>query len=445
MLDDLSSHPPGAPALIEGGSGRTASFGELVGLVERRAERLKGLSGGLALLGMSPTIDAVVDLYALLSVGATTALVDPATPERTLAAWVDAFRPHAWWGLAALDGRVPRRSPGRPSATAVLLATSGSTGSAKFVRLSAANLSANARQIRAALSIDASQVALAHLALHYSYGLSVLNSHLLAGSCVVLADVSPLQPAFWDLLRDHRVTTLPGVPFTYGLLARLGLADLAPASLRVLTQAGGPLPAETYAALRPWVESPGRSLYVMYGQTEATARISVLPPDELPARFGSVGLPVEGTRVSVGGAGAGHPDELVVTGPSVMLGYASSADELDAGDELHGTLHTGDLGRVDEDGFVWITGRAKRISKAFGLRVSLDDVERRLGAGAAVDGGDRIVVFAEGPSGAPGAHEVERDCGLPRGSVRVVAVDALPRTASGKVDYAALAVRAREG
>lgn len=180
----------------------------------------------------------------------------------------------------------------------------------------------------------------------------------------------------------------------------------------------------------------------MYGQTEATARISVLDPSELPERVGSVGRALPRTRVWVEDANAEGIGELAVDGPQVMLGYAESAEDLSGRDDLGGVLRTGDLGRVEADGIISIVGRLKRIAKVYGLRVSLDDIERRLagtGRVVAVQDGDGIVVHVEdAPDALRDSRAIERAVGLPPRSVRVNVVDSIPTTPAGKVDREAL-------
>ena len=124
----------------------------------------------------------------------------------------------------------------------------------------------------------------------------------------------------------------------------------------------------------------GGRFFVMYGQTEATARIAYVPPDRLSEKLGSAGIAIPGGRLSIEPAGAGTMDgpvtgEVVYEGPNVMLGYATGSGDLALGDELGGVLRTGDIGYLDEDGFLFLVGRSKRIAKVFGLRINLDEVE----------------------------------------------------------------------
>jgi acyl-CoA synthetase (AMP-forming)/AMP-acid ligase II len=324
----------------------------------------------------------------------------------------------------------------------VLLPTSGSTGSPKYARISRAALVASATGIADVLALGPGERGLANLPLHYSYGLSVLVSHLVGGGAVVLTGHSAIRPEHWDVVRDQRVTSLPGVPYSYQLYDRVGVLDLALPHLRSMTQAGGRLDADTVRRYHAGLAAAGRRFHVMYGQTEATSRMSVLDPDDLPEHAGAVGRPVPGGSFRIDDLGDGV-GEVVYSGPNVMLGYAHGRADLARPDELGGVLATGDVGRLDGDGRLWLTGRLKRIVKLYGERVSLDDIEqlaRPWGpAVAAETGPDRLAVYVEGdvPEGA--ARTLERRLGVPPRTVEVVGVDELPRTASGKVDYARLA------
>jgi acyl-CoA synthetase (AMP-forming)/AMP-acid ligase II len=222
------------------------------------------------------------------------------------------------------------------------------------------------------------------------------------------------------------------------MLRRLRFDPARYPALRTLTQAGGRLRTELVTDFADRMAAVGGRLFVMYGQTEATARMAVLPPERIADKLGSVGLPVRGGAFSIADG------EVLYTGPNTMLGYAETAADLARGDDLGGILHTGDLGHLDDDGFLFITGRLKRIGKVFGVRVNLDDVERTLaphGAVAAVAGDDKLHIFVEGADAA--AAQVIRkelatflDTHFTGLDVRGVA--ALPLMATGKIDYRAL-------
>ena len=319
-----------------------------------------------------------------------------------------------------------------------------------MVRLSLQSVQANATSIAQCLSLSTEERPLTTLPFHYSFGLSVVNSHLRVGATVVLTEDGVLQRRLWETFDDARCTSLAGVSYTYGMLERLGFRDMALPSLRSLQQAGGALDLHLTELYRDHMALRGGRFFVMYGQTEATARIAVVPPDRLADKLGSAGLPIPGgrIRVSVDPSPAdpvddhAHPSgELVYEGPNVMLGYAETAADLALGDELHGVLRTGDIGYIDDDGFVFLVGRSKRIAKVFGHRVNLDEVEsmvREAGPAAVVDGVDVIWVFCA--FGTPDDVEqlgrnVAARLRLHHSGLLFRRVDAIPITESGKIDY----------
>jgi acyl-CoA synthetase (AMP-forming)/AMP-acid ligase II len=324
---------------------------------------------------------------------------------------------------------------------ALLLATSGSTGAPRLVRHSGTAVTAAATAIVKALHIGADDVAVTSLPLFHTLGLSVLHSHLTAGATVVLEPHGVLDAAFWASVRRHRVSTVTGVPHTFELLARLPWAPQDSPSVRSLAVSGGRLRDPLVTRFATAMAEHGGAFFAMYGQTEAGSRICVLPPEHLPAKTGCVGPPVDGMRLTVTAGG-----EVVCHSATVMLGYADTAGDLARGDDLRGVLPTGDRGRLDADGHLWLSGRLNRIGKAYGVRVDLDAVEHAAAAlapTAALAGDDRVLVWCEG-LGAARAKElaalVGRELGIHRTAVRVTAVDRLPRRANGKVDYDALPV-----
>lgn len=400
------------------------------GLLERVAARRDPGVRRLRLLEVAPTVDFVVDYLAALADGHPVLLLAGGDLER-----------HAH--LAA--EYVPDSTGDLHPDLALLLSTSGSTGSPKLVRLSRDNLVANARSIVDYLDLRPGDVGVTTLPLHYCYGLSVLHSHLLAGASVVLTDLSVSQPAFWDLVRDHGVTGVAGVAHTYALLDAIGFGtQVLPTlpHLRYLTQAGGrmaPARVREYAEL---TRAHGVDLFVMYGQTEATARMAYVPPDLVVEHPDVVGVPIPGGRLRVDGDG--DVGELVYSGPNVMLGYAHRRADLARGAE-HVELRTGDLARVTPEGMFQVVGRLDRQAKVLGHRVDLDRVEAALAdAGLparAVAEPETLWVFTVGdrPCERTRAHDtVSRAVGLRGAAVRVVAVDRLPLTAAGKPDDRAL-------
>jgi acyl-CoA synthetase (AMP-forming)/AMP-acid ligase II len=262
----------------------------------------------------------------------------------------------------------------------LLLGTSGSTGSPKQVRLSVRSLSENARSISQSLNINSSDRAITSLPLSYSYGLSILHSHLLAGASVIMSGCSFTDREFWDQISEYKPTSLSGVPFTYESLKQMRFNPSKFPSIRTLTQAGGRLDEDLVIHFRDMMERSDGEFRVMYGQTEATARMSIASMNDLFESPTTVGRAIPGGSFNINSTGV-FPDEyrvghIVYSGPNVMLGYATTFSDLQKEDEMHGVLDTGDIGYLDHDQRLYITGRSKRIAKVFGTRISLDDVDR---------------------------------------------------------------------
>lgn len=459
-----------ALAIIDAGNGAHLTHAELDARVRVAGARLRaeiGLPGVVALIAAN-SIDAVVGYLAALEAGCAVAWVDP-TPH-AVANVIAAYQPDAVligaaelaaaeafaaasteaaaissyvmadWpgdGQALLVRRAARA--GTPHADlAVLLQTSGSTGNPKLVRLSHANVVANARAIASYLGLSSGERSLQALPLQYSYGLSLLNSHLVAGAATILPAHSFLRGEFWQAAAAHGATSFAGVPFMYEALLRVRWSAGKTPTLRTLTQAGGRLAPPLIDKLRIMMAELGGRVFIMYGQTEATARMAFVPPDRLADKLGSIGVAIPGGELAV------RDGELIYRGPNVMLGYAESAADLARGDERMGELLTGDLGRVDEDGFFYVTARKSRFAKLFGKRVGLDDVEaeaqRVVGVAVAaieVAGHVAVVVEADAVPDDLCPH-LCRYLGVAPSAVRGVALMPLPRTARGKHDYAAI-------
>lgn len=403
---------------------------------------------------------SVIAYLGALQAGHAVALVDPNTTAERIAYLLEIYRPEFilesgtgsdWPGYAECrSGYAALTAIARTRAElgaicpelCVLLSTSGSTGTPKFVRLSRTNVTHNARAIVRALQLSSEQRPILHLPLHYSYGLSVLNSHLEVGAPMVLTTQGLLEAGFWDRARDLQVTSLACVPYHLDMLRRVDLKRLGLQALSRVTVAGGKTSIATQQHFHALMAARGGRFYVMYGQTEAAPRISTLQPEDLAMKLGSVGQALLDGRIEIVGEDEIGP--VVYYGPNVMLGYAQARDDLSRGDECFGRLETGDLGRLDEDGFLFLTGRAKRIAKIFGVRIDLDEVEaivRSAAAAAAVDGGDRLVVFLAGVESqqceAARASLVEKTA-LPKSAVVVRSIPELPLLSSGKIDYATL-------
>ncbi|MEU4463453.1 AMP-binding protein [Streptomyces sp. NPDC024017] len=424
------------------------SYRELAERVAVTAERL-GPVRRLVLVAGANRADALITHLAALSAGHPVLLV-PGDSESTLRSLTQAYapdvvaRPEAD-GTWALDERHRGSIHTLHPDLALLLSTSGSTGSPKLVRLSHENLQANAESIAAYLGLDDADRAATTLPMHYCYGLSVIHSHLLRGAGLILTERSVSEPAFWEEFRATRGTSLAGVPYTFDLLDRVGFERMDLPYLRRVTQAGGRLAPERVSRYAELGRRSGWRLFVMYGQTEATARMAYLPPQLAAERPEAVGVPIPGGSFRLQPVDGHGPDvgELVYSGPNVMLGYAESPSDLALGRTVE-ELRTGDLARRAPDGLYEIVGRRSRFAKILGLRIDPQRVESLLeehGITAYCAGdGESLAVAALSDAGEQARIRrlVARDCGLPARAIQVWALDRLPHLATGKPDYEAV-------
>ena len=320
----------------------------------------------------------------------------------------------------------------------LLLSTSGSTGSTKLVRLSTTNLEANARSIAKYIGVLADDRAVTSLPLNYSYGLSVITSHLFSGATLLVTERSVSEPQFLKFCTTAGATSLAGVPYTYELLDAAAFWENAPRSLKTLTQAGGRLSAKLTERVANWSVERGIRFFVMYGQTEATARIAYVPPERLIENIGSIGIAIPEGELKVD-APDSEVGELVYRGPNVMMGYALDAADLRKSAEVT-ELRTGDLARLKPNGLFEIVGRASRFVKLFGTRVSLDEIEAlvaRDGIFAAATGTDEFLALAVQGQIDPTkvSDDLAERIGIPAHVIDVETVAELPRLPTGKIDY----------
>jgi acyl-CoA synthetase (AMP-forming)/AMP-acid ligase II len=467
LLTSYEIHPTRS-ALIEAATGRIWSYAALGAAVGKVATLLRGKSKSLVFCFCRNDPATVIQYLAAIEADCATVLLDARLTPELAQKLTERYQPD--WLLGAGEslvracgaagvepieveaGETPvRLHRVRPEAPEIhpelslLLSTSGSTGSPKLVRLRRESVEQNAHSIAIGLDIGPDERPIASLPLHYSYGLSVLNSHLLRGACVVLTDQALTAQEFWKVFRQHGCTSMAGVPFSYQILRRLDLEKLDLPSLRTLTQAGGRLDPPLVAYFSEIMRRRGGRFFVMYGQTEATARMTILPSERLPEKLGSVGRAIAGGRLEIeGAADGGGTGEVVYRGPNVMMGYAESSADLARGDELMGVLRTGDLGTLDPEGFLTIVGRSKRIAKVYGLRINLDEIEadlRQNGPTAVVGGADQLIIFCE--HGDETRYAEYRRALAERLRIHHQAfvfrhVDSLPRNANGKIDYPSL-------
>ncbi|SFN00066.1 class I adenylate-forming enzyme family protein [Dokdonella immobilis] len=357
-------------------------------------------------------------------------------------AWADA--------LAAAAPSAPVEY--QASDLAMILYTSGTTGAPKGVMLSHANLAANVDSIVRYLELGKDDSIVSVLPFYYSYGASVLHTHLSVGAFLVIEANLVFPHLMVETMARERVSGFSGVPSTFLLLLnRVPLANYDLSSLRYLTQAGGAMAPATAQRLREAL--PQARLYIMYGQTEATARLAWMPPERLDEKPGAVGMPIDGVELVVRRENGQPADvmevgEVHARGPNVMLGYWRNP-EATAAVLQDGWLRTGDMGHFDADGFLYLAGRRSDMIKTGAHRVHPKDVEEAIAelpwiAEVAVVGVDDdtlgqvikafVVTDAEHRSN---ANAIKAHCRERLAAYKIPKfiefVDALPKTASGKI------------
>ena len=459
-----------ARALYDSHSKRAWSYAELCDTVQKTGEMFASRKKALFFLFCRNDAASVIGYLAAVEAGHAVALLDEELAPEFKKRLIDLYEPEFIIGsvptvnlgnerietsysaasvgdpaLYVWSSDSPRPDSLHPE-LALLLSTSGSTGTPKFVRLTQRNVESNAHSIRAGLQITHEENPITSLPIHYSYGLSVVNSHLAAGAGIVLTNLGLMSSDFWSIFREQECTSWAGVPYSYQILKRLDLNKLNVPSLRTLTQAGGKLHTDMVAHFHSLMSERDGRFFVMYGQTEATARICILPSGMLPEKLGSAGRAIEKGALAVESE-LGLTDESEISGeifyrgPNVMMGYANCRADLGMGDELNGTLRTGDLGYLDSDGYLFLTGRRKRDAKVLGLRLNMDEVEEMLrphGPTAVISGDEKLIIYCEhGDNQAFGqyAKELSSRLKIHTGAFEFRRITQLPLNANGKINY----------
>lgn len=332
---------------------------------------------------------------------------------------------------------------------AVLLSTSGSTGNPKCVKISYENLLSNTESIINSLKIKENDITITTLPMNYSYGLSIINTHLYCGATIVLCNYSVIQKKFWDSFLKYKVNNFGGVPFTYEIMLKLkSLNRDRLKNIRYLTQAGGKLNKRDLKQMINLAEENGFDFIVMYGQTEATARMSYLPWEYASKKINSIGIPIiegqfkiydeKNTEIFV----PYQKGELIYIGKNVTLGYAYGWRNLvNKRDEWGGILYTGDMAYFDEDGFYYLVGRKKRIAKICGQRISLYDIEKILDdlgiRGICAEKNNNLyILIKEKNCNENTIHiELKKKINISKEFVKVFFVDDFPRNDYGKIIY----------
>ncbi len=376
-------------------SGAKWTYGELCGFAEEFAHVMPKRT--LLFILAENTIDSLLGYVGALSNGMVPLVISRNTDEELYRRFREIYSPAYIWEpteMAAQAGderiyihgsysllKTGLESPALNDSLALLLPTSGSTGSPKLVRHTYKNIEANARNVAEMFKISPDDRAMGALPMHYTMGLSVIASHLYAGAMVFLSKRSLTDKVFWDTMKNERITSFTGVPFSFEVLQRIRFFRMNLPDLKIITQGGGKMSNELFKECCDYAERTGKQFIPTYGQTECTARMAFLPFELASQKIGSIGRAEPNGQLSIvdnegnesfEGVATG---EMVYRGENVTMGYAERKEDLLKGDENHGVMHTGDIARRDEDGCYFIIGRMKRFLKIFGLRISLDEVE----------------------------------------------------------------------
>jgi len=336
----------------------------------------------------------------------------------------------------------------------LLLTTSGSTGSPKLVKLTKDNIESNAKSISDFLKIGPDDRAITSLPFNYSYGLSVINSHLFSGGSILLSNASMMEEKFWKSINEYSVSSIAGVPYNYEMMLRLGINNLKIPTINKMTQAGGKLDFQKVKKINDSLRLKGINFYTMYGQTEATARISYLPYEYIDKKPNSIGIPIPGGQLWLEDEKGEEifesmkVGEIIYKGLNVFIGYAESIKDLAIREDNNGILRTGDLAYFDEEGYYFIEGRNSRFIKIFGNRISLDSLEKLItnkGFESIITGeDDKIVIYIKEEldlSIVDFRKEVSESIGINMTAIKVILKIDFPRLESGKIDYMALEIK----
>ena len=263
---------------------------------------------------------------------------------------------------------------------AQLISTSGTTGSEKFVKQSFEALDDNIKKISNFLKISNEDITITTMDPHYTYALSIINTHIYKGATILLNNSSFFEKKFWEKFKKYKINTFGGVPFHYEILKRLRFHEKDIKNLKYITQAGGKINDLVLDYFIATSEKKNFKFIVMYGQTEAISRISILDYKFLKKYKGSVGKPLRGYKIWINKKNDLDPKKnggIIFSGKNIMSGYSQNLKDLKKIENIK-KHDTGDIGYINNKGFIFITGRKKRYIKFYGHRINLDDIEKMI-------------------------------------------------------------------
>lgn len=335
---------------------------------------------------------------------------------------------------------------------ALLMSTSGSTGSAKLVRYSRNNLEVNARNVAKVFAWTQKEKPICDLPMNYTMGLNVINSHLIVGATVVLTEYNLMSPDYWKVVKEEQCTNFTGVPFSYSILAKLRIDRMDLPYLTTLAEGGGRLAESEFKMWAEYASQHGKRFFATFGTTETSARMAYLPPKLAREKTGSIGIAIPEGELFLLDENQKEiketeaQGELGYRGPNVTMGYAACREDLKQGDVFCGEYHTGDIARRDKDGCYFIVGRKSRFIKLLGMRISLDECERLIRNKLQIENvcmgtDDKMVIYITSADRCDDvSHFISNKLKLYRSVFHVRYIKEIPRSESGKVLYQQLAI-----
>ena len=330
----------------------------------------------------------------------------------------------------------------------ILATTSGSTGSTKLIRQSYNNIKSNTSSIIQYLKLKKDNTTITNLPLSYTFGMSIINTHLEAGSKIIVTKKTLFEKKFWELFKINQINTIYGVPYTYEILDKLNFFSRNRLSLKLLAQAGGKITEKLQKKINFYADKNKFCFFIMYGQAEATTRISYLPFKKFCKKMGSIGIPIPGGKMKLVDKSnqiikkSNTVGEIVYEGKNVCMGYAFDRSDLNKKDQWNGKIYTGDLAKRDIEGYYYIEGRKKRFSKIYGLSINLDEIENLLKSRfnssdfAVISSEDKIKIFLS----TRGINKkilkyLKKNVNININSFQIVFIKKIPNLSSGKNNY----------
>lgn len=463
MLFDIERKPASLVAAIDDAGGQV-TYGELVSLRNEIAAVLPAREQVFCLC--ENRVGALAGFLALYDCKDVCLLLSAKIDKELLNTLYETYHPSYFWMPESKCEEIPYKTvfnykgyalcktgneaPAMHPDLSFLMTTSGTTGSPKLVRHKYGNIESNAKNVAEVFGWPETERGIIDLPMQYTMGLNVINSHLYAGATVLLLEANLMNPKYWNFIKEQKGSNFTGVPFSYEILNRLRFWKMDLPYLTTMAEGGGKLSDNLFKTFADNAAEKGKRFFATFGTTETSARLAYLPPEDATTHIGSIGKAIpEGKLMLVDENGdeineADVEGELLYEGPNVTMGYATSLDDLAKGDEFCGVYETGDLAKMDADGYYYIVGRKKRFLKLFGLRVSLDQSEKiiseHFGIECACAGDDTKmkIYITEERLKEEVLQLISYKTGLKTSFFEVKVIEAIPHFESGKINYRAL-------